>query len=125
MTASSQPRISLGSIIACDTLNDLMAQNMASSNPDQTLERISALFTFGRPLNKVFYFLRARTSPKTYVLDEIFYALHNFRLRNPPPAGVQRRRSRSIPGSSGLTHGVPWTSPAAGCSSTRPTRIKS
>jgi hypothetical protein len=80
---------SLGSVIAYDTLNDLMAQNMASPNPEQTLERISALFTFGCPLNKVFYFFRARTSPKTYVLDEILYALHNFRLRNPPPAGVQ------------------------------------
>ena len=81
---------SLGSVIAYDTVNDLMVQNMASPNPDQTLKRISALFTFGCPLNKVFYFFRARTSPKTYVLDEILYALHNFRLRNPPPAGVQR-----------------------------------
>ncbi len=80
---------SLGSVIAYDTLNDLMAQNIASPDPDQTLERISALFTFGCPLNKVYYFFRARTSPKTYVLDEILYALHNFRLRTPPPAGVQ------------------------------------
>lgn len=80
---------SLGSVIAYDTLNDLMAQNMASPTPDQTLERISALFTFGCPLNKVFYFFRAHTSPKTYVLDEILYALHNLRLRNPPPVGVQ------------------------------------
>jgi hypothetical protein len=80
---------SLGSVIAYDTLNDLMAQNMASSTPDPTLKRISALFTFGCPLNKIFYFFRARTSPKTYVLDEILYALHSFRLRNPPPAGVQ------------------------------------
>lgn len=80
---------SLGSVIAYDTLNDLMAQNMASLTPDQTLKRISALFTFGCPLNKVFYFFRARTSPKSYVLGEILYALHNFRLRNPPPADVQ------------------------------------
>lgn len=80
---------SLGSVIAYDTLNDLMAQNMASPTPDQTLERISALFTFGCPLNKIFYFFRARTSPKTYVLDEILYALHNLRLRNPPPGGAQ------------------------------------
>jgi hypothetical protein len=80
---------SLGSVIAYDTLNDLMAQNMASPTPDQSLERISALFTFGCPLNKIFYFFRARISPKTYVVDEILYALHNFRLRNPPPAGVQ------------------------------------
>jgi hypothetical protein len=80
---------SLGSVIAYDTLNDLMAQNMASIAPDPTLERISALFTFGCPLNKVYYFFRARTSPRTYVLGEILYALHNFRLRNPPPPGVQ------------------------------------
>jgi hypothetical protein len=80
---------SLGSVIAYDTLNDLMVQNMASSTPDPALKRISALFTFGCPLNKIFYFFRARTSPKTYVLDEILYALHSFRLRNPPPAGVQ------------------------------------
>lgn len=80
---------SLGSVIAYDTLNDLIAQNMASPTPDQPLGRIYALFTFGCPLNKVFYFFRARTSPKTYLLDEILYALHNFRLRNPPPAGVK------------------------------------
>jgi hypothetical protein len=80
---------SLGSVIAYDTLNDLIAQNMASAGPDPTLKRISALFTFGCPLNKIFYFFRARTSPKTYVLDEILYALHSFRLRNPPPAGVR------------------------------------
>jgi hypothetical protein len=79
---------SLGSIIAYDTLNDLMAQNMASAPPDQPLKRVSALFTFGCPLNKVYYFFRTRTSPKTYVLDEILYALHSFRQRNSPPAGV-------------------------------------
>jgi len=93
-TPSSYDRVilaahSLGSVIAYDTLNDLIAQNMASPTPDQTLGRICALFTFGCPLNKIFYFFRARTSPETYVLDEILYALHNFRLRNPPPAGVQ------------------------------------
>jgi hypothetical protein len=92
-TPSSYDRVilaahSLGSVIAYDTLNDLMAQNVASSTPDQTLNRIAALFTFGCPLNKVFYFFRARTSPKTYVLNEILYALHNFRLRNPPPVGA-------------------------------------
>jgi hypothetical protein len=80
---------SLGSVIAYDTLNDLMAQNMAFPASQQTLERISALFTFGCPLNKIYYFFRARTTPRTYVLDEILYALHSFRLRNPPPAGVQ------------------------------------
>jgi hypothetical protein len=67
-----------------------MAQNMASTTPDQTLKRISALFTFGCPLNKVFYFFRARTSSKTYVLDEILYSLHNLRLRNPAPAGAHQ-----------------------------------
>jgi hypothetical protein len=93
-TPSSYDRVilaahSLGSVIAYDTLNDLMAQNIASLSPDQTLKRIVALFTFGCPLNKVFYFFRARTSPETYVLNDILYALHNFRLRNPPPAGAQ------------------------------------
>jgi hypothetical protein len=62
---------SLGSVIAYDTLNDLMAQNMAFPPPEQTFERISALFTFGCPLNKIYYFFRARTTPKTYVLDQI------------------------------------------------------
>jgi hypothetical protein len=81
---------SLGSVIAYDTLNDLMAQNMASTPSDQTLKRISALFTFGCPLNKVFYFFRSRTSAKTYVLEQILYALHNLRLRNPPPTGVKQ-----------------------------------
>jgi hypothetical protein len=75
---------SLGSVIAYDTLNDLIAQNLGSLTPDQSLQHISALFTFGCPLNKVYYFFRARTSPKTYVLNEILNVLHNFRLRNPP-----------------------------------------
>jgi hypothetical protein len=79
---------SLGSVIAYDTLNDLMAQNMASLTPDESLRHISALFTFGCPLNKIYYFFRARTSAKTYVLNEILYVLHSFRLRNPAPAGV-------------------------------------
>jgi hypothetical protein len=79
---------SLGSVIAYDTLNDLMSQNMASPVPGHALSRISGLFTFGCPLNKVFYFFRTRTSLKTYVLDEILYSLHNLRLRVPPPGEV-------------------------------------
>jgi len=90
---------SLGTVIAYDTLNDLRVKHAAESDQQQVqrvipspapdLSRITALFTFGCPLNKVFYFFRSRTSEKTTILNQVLYTLHNFRLRVPPPAGTE------------------------------------
>jgi hypothetical protein len=86
---------SLGTVIAYDVLNDLMTKNLAAPTvaaaaaaPKLGLDRITALFTFGSPLNKIFYFFRSRTEKKTTVLNEILYDLHNFRLRIPAPVGA-------------------------------------
>ena len=89
---------SLGTVIAYDTLNDLrvmdaaefdekhVARIPAPSAPE--LARVSALFTFGCPLNKVYYFFRARVGEKATILNQILYSLHNFRLHVPAPTGV-------------------------------------
>jgi hypothetical protein len=79
---------SLGSVIAYDLVNDLIAKHEAG-NKTAGLERITGLFTFGCPLNKTYYFFRTRTEEKTTVLNDILFKLHNFRLRVPSPAGAQ------------------------------------
>ncbi len=88
---------SLGTVIAYDTLNDLRVkeaaerdQQLVQTSPTPSardLSRITGLFTFGCPLNKVYYFFRARTGEKTTILNQVLYSLHNFRLRTPPPEG--------------------------------------
>lgn len=87
---------SLGSVIAYDVLNDLMAKHLASGLPTG-LQRITGLFTFGCPLNKTYYFFRTRTEEKTTILNEILFGLHNFRLRVSPPAGMQPTPSPFAP----------------------------
>jgi hypothetical protein len=89
---------SLGTVIAYDTLNDLrvmdaaefdekhVARIPAPSAPE--LARITALFTFGCPLNKVYYFFRARVGEKATILSQVLYSLHNFRLHVPAPTGI-------------------------------------
>ena len=82
---------SLGSVIAYDVLNDLIAKHLDRGARDSIatlpLERVAGLFTFGCPLNKVYYFFRTRTDQKTTILNQILYALHSFRVRNPTPSG--------------------------------------
>jgi hypothetical protein len=49
----------LGSVIAYDTINELLARSRAGPSPDPSdLERLVGMVTFGCPLNKVFYFFR-------------------------------------------------------------------
>ncbi len=89
---------SLGTVIAYDTLNDLRVKDAAEFDEQHVariqapsapgLSRISALFTFGCPLNKVYYFFRARIGEKATILSQVLYSLHNFRLRVPPPVGM-------------------------------------
>jgi hypothetical protein len=82
---------SLGSVIAYDVLNDLIAKHLDRRDGDAgamaPLDHIAGLFTFGCPLNKVYYFFRARTDQKTTILNQILYALHSFRVRTPAPGG--------------------------------------
>jgi hypothetical protein len=74
---------SLGTVIAYDTLNDLRVKQAAEYDqrqiarveppPAPELSQITALFTFGCPFNKVFYFFRSRTSQKTTVLSQVLF----------------------------------------------------
>lgn len=81
---------SLGSVIAYDSLSQLIVRNLAKdpSLKDVPLVKVKGLLTFGCPLNKVVYFFRARTNLRTTVLGKILYTLHSFRLRTglPPEA---------------------------------------
>lgn len=78
---------SLGSVIAYDSLSQLIVRNLAEdpSLNDVPLKKVKGLLTFGCPLNKVVYFFRARTNLRTNVLSQILYMLHSFRLRTPLP----------------------------------------
>jgi hypothetical protein len=76
---------SLGSVIAYDMLNDLMAKNRVDTKDKPQLERITGMLTFGCPLNKIYYFFRSRTEQRTTILNRILYDLHNFRVRIAPP----------------------------------------
>lgn len=84
---------SLGSVIAYDVLNDLIAQHLDGGARDSSttlpFDRVTGLFTFGCPLNKVYYFFRSRVDQKTTILNQILYALHSFRVRTPRPSGSE------------------------------------
>jgi hypothetical protein len=92
------PAHSLGTVIAYDTLSDLRVTDAAEFDEKHVarlappsapeLSRISALFSFGCPLNKVYYFFRARIGEKATILNLVLYSLHNFRLHVPPPVGI-------------------------------------
>jgi len=78
---------SLGSVIAYDSLSQLIVRDFAKdpSIHGLALSKVKGLLTFGCPLNKVFYFFRSRTNLRTNVLSQILYALHPFRLKVPLP----------------------------------------
>lgn len=92
---------SLGSVISYDVLNDLLAKEKACQPAEapefrRRMERIAGLFTFGCPLNKVYYFFRRRTGPKTTILNEILFRLHCFRLRVPQIADHDRTAGQKL-----------------------------
>ena len=59
---------SLGSVIAYDTLNELLDRARSSNSTahafaPRDLEKLRGLVTFGCPLNKIFYFSREQLPP--------------------------------------------------------------
>ncbi len=80
---------SLGSVIAYDSINELIEQVNAAPgppwdtpNPDLSaaqLQRLKGLVTFGSPLDKVFYFFRERVKRDQSVRAQILAMLHSFR----------------------------------------------
>ena len=80
---------SLGSVIAYDTMNQLLnvARTAAPGAPVATtliaadLDRLRGLVTFGCPLNKIFYFFRPLDSPQLTLRAQTLNLLHGFRLK--------------------------------------------
>ena len=73
---------SLGSVIAYDALNRIIADMNASGgiSPEQT-EKIAGLVTFGSPLDKVAFYFRERTHDYEYVRRQILAHVHAFKGR--------------------------------------------
>ncbi|MGA8010852.1 MAG: hypothetical protein WB949_00300 [Candidatus Acidiferrales bacterium] len=80
---------SLGSVIAYDTINDLLAERSADSDapPDQPtpylelpqLQKLKGLVTFGSPLDKIYYFFREHVKRDQAIRAQILSMLHSFR----------------------------------------------
>ena len=90
---------SLGSVIAYDTINQLLNRARSSSPASLTdiqpedLDKLKGMATFGCPLNKIFYFFRERTQPSQRLRRQIVDLLHGFRvvsslLTYPPSAAA-------------------------------------
>ncbi len=88
---------SLGSVIAYDTINELLNRarssnsNLLADIRPQDLDKLRGMATFGCPLNKIFYFFRERTRPSQTLRRQIIDVLHGFRVESSlltyPPAG--------------------------------------
>lgn len=82
---------SLGSVIAYDTINELLAQYKAApaSGADQPepmlnlaeLQKIRGLVTFGSPLDKIYYFFREHVKRDQAIRAQILSMLHSLRKR--------------------------------------------
>jgi hypothetical protein len=86
---------SLGSVIAYDTINEVLNRCRASVAADpkalqpEDLRKLCGLVTFGCPLNKIFYFFREKMPPDQELRRQILDLLRGFRLmdvlRSYPP----------------------------------------
>ena len=83
---------SLGSVIAYDTINEILAQYNAGPNPAQDdrpelaltlaqLESLKGLVTFGCPLDKIYYFFREHVKRDQAIRAQILSMLHSFRKK--------------------------------------------
>jgi len=82
---------SLGSVIAYDTINELLAERNADpeagdDHPTPPLEpahllKLKGLATFGSPLDKIYYFFREHVKRDQAVRAQILSMLHSFRKK--------------------------------------------
>lgn len=83
---------SLGSVIAYDTINEILAQYNANPSPQQDdrpelaltlaqLESLKGLVTFGCPLDKIYYFFREHVKRNQAIRAQILSMLHSFRKK--------------------------------------------
>lgn len=79
---------SLGSVIAYDTINEIITAVSAQSNPGEErevslsyaqLKKLTGLVTFGSPLDKIYYFFREHVAPDQAIRGQILSMLHSFR----------------------------------------------
>ncbi len=82
---------SLGSVIAYDTINDLLSERNATplappDTPDPylalpQLQKLTGLVTFGCPLDKIYYFFREHVKRDQAIRAQILSMLHSFRKK--------------------------------------------
>ncbi len=83
---------SLGSVIAYDTINEILAEFNANPNPQQDdrpelaltlaqLGSLKGLLTFGCPLDKIYYFFREHVKRDQAIRAQILSMLHSFRKK--------------------------------------------
>ena len=80
---------SLGSVIAYDTINELLVQQDAALGPKsdrpatvlslEQLQKLRGLVTFGSPLDKIYYFFREHVSEDQAIRAQILSMLYSFR----------------------------------------------
>jgi hypothetical protein len=74
---------SLGSVIAYDTLNELLDRARSAAAGDlqpEDLDKLRGMITFGCPLNKIFYFFREQIPPVEALRRQLLDVLHSFRV---------------------------------------------
>ena len=82
---------SLGSAIAYDTINEILAQSNAGPGPkgdqpetvltDAQIHLLKGLVTFGCPLDKIYYFFREHVKRDQAIRAQILSMLHSFRKK--------------------------------------------
>lgn len=85
---------SLGTVIGYDVLNhlDLIANFKENNELKEKLGKLTAFFTFGSPLDKVYFFLREQAEKDQYIRRQLLDNLRLFRKRpGPQPAPQQVR----------------------------------
>ena len=80
---------SLGSVIAYDTINEILAQSNAGPGPkgdqpetvltDAQIHLLKGLVTFGCPLDKIYYFFREHVKRDQAIRAQVLSMLHSFR----------------------------------------------
>ena len=71
---------SLGSVIAYETINQILREHRAGAGYDMT--KLQGLLTFGSPLDKIYYFFRDNVGNKQAIRAQIQSFLHGFRRRS-------------------------------------------
>jgi hypothetical protein len=82
---------SLGSVIAYDTINELLVQCNGAAGPpndqpsqkltSEELQKLRGLLTFGSPLDKIYYFFREHLKENQAIRAQILSMLYSFRKR--------------------------------------------